>query len=175
MMNSKEIRAEEAKLLAALRTDLPRLEELWRSVNDHWGGEDFVYRFYHQSFKVFALQQLTNSIVEALRSLAPHLPLNPWFTEIVAEGTGKTFTYEMNDRWTKEARPIVEAFFHARYFLEMVCKYGKELQNRRIAAQRLGGGIGTLSPALGTGSSFLRPLMANQPNEHDCDAAKVHR
>ena len=33
---------------------------------------------------------------------------------------------EMNQRWTEATRPIVEAFFHARYFLEMVCKYGAE-------------------------------------------------
>ena len=25
-------------------------------------------------------------------------------------------------------RPILEAFFHARYFLEMVCKYGRKLK-----------------------------------------------
>jgi hypothetical protein len=35
---------------------------------------------------------------------------------------------EVNQRWTEATRPILEAFFHARYFLEMVCKYGKELE-----------------------------------------------
>ena len=34
-----------------------------------------------------------------------------------------------NDRWLAATRPIVEAFFHARYFLEMVVKYGKELKS----------------------------------------------
>jgi hypothetical protein len=123
-----EIQAEEAKLLANMRNDLPRLGELLETVNGHWGCEDRVYRFYHSSFKVFDLQVLTTRIVEALQSLAPHLPLHPYFCEIVAEGTRKQFTYEMNKRWTKETRPIVEAFFHARYFLEMVCKYGNELK-----------------------------------------------
>ena len=32
-----------------------------------------------------------------------------------------------DQRWTKETRPIVEAFFHARYFLEMACRYAREL------------------------------------------------
>jgi len=126
-MNLEEKQAEEAKLLATMGKELPRLEELLRSVNDHWGCEDRIYRFYHGSFKVFDLQWLTENIVEALRGLAPHLPLNPWFTEIVSEGTGKEFSVEMNQRWTEATRPIVEAFFHARYFLEMAYKYGKEL------------------------------------------------
>ena len=126
-MNLKEKQAEEARLLAAIAKELPRLDELLRSVNSHWACEDLVYRFYHQSFKVFGLQGLTANIVEALLGLAPHLPLNSWFMEIISEGTGREFTMEMNQRWTEATRPIVEAFFHARYFLEMACKYGKEL------------------------------------------------
>jgi hypothetical protein len=47
--------------------------------------------------------------------------------EIVSEGTGKEYAVEMNQQWNEATRPIVEAFFHARYFLEMACKYGKEL------------------------------------------------
>jgi len=128
MISLAEIQAEEAKLLATIAKELPRLEELWQAVSGHWAYEDRIYRFYHASFKVFDLQVFTKNIVEALQSLAPHLPLNAWFAEIVSEGTGKTFTYEMNQRWTKETRPILEAFFHARYFLDMVCKYGKELK-----------------------------------------------
>jgi len=34
---------------------------------------------------------------------------------------------EVNQRWGAATRPILEAFFHARYFLEMVCRYGREL------------------------------------------------
>jgi hypothetical protein len=32
-----------------------------------------------------------------------------------------------NDRWLSETRPIIEAFFHARYFLEMAVHYGQAL------------------------------------------------
>ncbi|PYQ31944.1 MAG: hypothetical protein DMF56_02265 [Acidobacteria bacterium] len=89
--------------------------------------EDSVYRFYHQSFKVFGIQQLTLSIRDALRDLLPGVPLNAQFERIVADGTGKTFTMEMNARWDAETRPLLEAFFHASYFLDMTIKYGERL------------------------------------------------
>ena len=73
-MNLQQKQAEEAKLLATIGRELPRLEELLRSVDSHWACEDLVYRFYHQSFKVFGLQTLTTNIVETLRSLAPTCP-----------------------------------------------------------------------------------------------------
>ena len=124
----KQRREEEIKLLAAIKEALPGLEKLWEQANSHWGYEDPVYRFYHQSFKVFGLQSQTAAIVKRLQDLAPHLPLNPWFTQIVDEGAAEQFSPEVNERWLEATRPIVEAFLHARYFLEMVCKYGKELK-----------------------------------------------
>jgi hypothetical protein len=123
----EQLREEEVKLLAAIKTALPRLERMWQQANSHWGYEDPVYRFYHQSFKVYQLQPVIGEIVQALQELAPHLSLNPWFTQIVGEGTAGEFSMEVNRCWVEATRPILEAFFHARYFLEMVCKYGKEL------------------------------------------------
>ncbi len=87
-----------------------------------------MYRFYHQSLKVYYLEQTTREIVDRLQTLAPHLEMNNWFLEIVGQGTGKEFQLEHNEKWTEITRPIVEAFFHARFMLEMVCKYGKELK-----------------------------------------------
>jgi hypothetical protein len=118
---------EAADLLKSIAANLEGLELLLQESSDHWGYEDPVYRFYHQSFKVFRLQARTERIVAALQALAPHLPLNAWFSEIVREGTGKEFDAADNERWTRSARPVVEAFFHARFFLQMVCKYGREL------------------------------------------------
>jgi hypothetical protein len=100
---------------------------LLQGCSDKWGYEDPVYRFYHQSFKVYNVQETTKEIVAKLQSLAPHLPLNNWFLQIVGEGTGKEFRLEDNANWTPITRPIVEAFFHARFMLEMVCKYGRIL------------------------------------------------
>ncbi len=114
--------AEEA-LLQSLRRDRGDLEILLSRCSDHWVYEDSVYRFYHQSFKVYGLQGTTQAIVQRLQALAPDRPLNPWFLEIVAAGTGKAFKTEDNARWTEVTRPILEAFFHARFFLEMAVRY----------------------------------------------------
>jgi hypothetical protein len=120
---------EEKKLIAGISQELPRLEDLLKQANDKWVYEDGVYRFYHQSLKVFYLQESTVQIVAALRGLAPHLELNQWFMDIVSQGTNKEFDpIRSNTHWLAEARPILEAFFHARHFLEMVCKYGKTIK-----------------------------------------------
>ncbi len=55
--------------------------------------------------------------------------MNRWFTGIVAQGTGKEFEMSHNQKWLHHTRPIVEAFFHAHYFLKMAVKYGKELES----------------------------------------------
>jgi hypothetical protein len=109
-----------------LKASLTELEKLLAESSDHWSYEDGVYRFYHQSFKVYALQGTTAAIVAALQALSPDRKLNEMFTQIVGEGTGKTFKLEHNEQWLSVTRAIVEAFFHARFFLEMAVRYGKE-------------------------------------------------
>ena len=116
-------------LFANLKAALPQLRALLDKFNGDWEYEDRVYRFYHQSFKVYDLQVGTTSITEALQSLAPDRELHEWYRQIVSEGTGKRFAHDHNHRWLEETRPIVEAFFHARYMLEMAVKYGKELES----------------------------------------------
>ncbi len=123
-----DVRQEVQHLFANLRASLPKLEKLLRDCHSHWGYEDAIYRFYHHSFKVYALQETTSAIVAGLRSLAPERKLNESFLTIVRDGTGKTFDREHNRRWLEVTRPIVEAFFHARYFLEMAVRYGKKLE-----------------------------------------------
>jgi hypothetical protein len=54
--------------------------------------------------------------------------VNPWFEEIVPAGTGIDFDVSHNDDWLPHTRPIVEAFLHARYFVEMMVKYGTEIE-----------------------------------------------
>jgi len=113
----------EEALLRNLRRDKAALAKLLQENSDHWGYEDSIYRFYHQSFKVYGLQHQTQSIVDSLQALAPDRPLNRWFLEIIRSGTGKAFKIEDNARWTEVTRPILEAFFHARFFLEMAVRY----------------------------------------------------
>jgi hypothetical protein len=127
MGNNMDDRPEVQELFRRLKEELPKLEELLANCG-HGGYEDRVYRFYHQSFKVFYLQDTTMEIAAKLQSLAPDRPLNEWFVQIVQDGTGKKFTLQDNLNWLAVTRPILEAFFHARYFLEMAVKYGKELE-----------------------------------------------
>ena len=116
-------RPEVRELLEHLNASAAALRQLQRECSDHWGYEDLVYRFYHQSFKVFAVQASTAKIVAALQGLRPGQALHPWFAEIVRAGTGRTFTAEDNGHWLEVTGPIVDAFFHARYFLEMATRY----------------------------------------------------
>jgi hypothetical protein len=116
------------QLLASIKAALPDLETLAGDIDRHGTAEDLIYRFWHQSFKVFWLQDVTSRIVAALEALSPDgSALDDWFTAIVAEGTGRTFTLDDNGRWLVAARPIVEAYFHARFMLDMALRYGREL------------------------------------------------
>lgn len=120
----------DVELLARIQAKLPELEELLKEISSHWVYEDRIYRFYHQSFKVYDIQDHTKRIVEALRSLAPcGASVNPWFEEIYHAGaSGKRFDDAHNEHWTTHTRVFLEAFFHVKFFLEMAVKYGKELQ-----------------------------------------------
>jgi hypothetical protein len=124
-MNLQARITETAKLLQSIKANLQSLDELLEATDD----EDVMYRFYHQSFKVYRAQPYTEAIVAKLQELAPHLRFNSWFLEIVQAGTGREFAAGDNEQWTALTRPIVEAYLHARYFLAMACKYGKELKS----------------------------------------------
>lgn len=113
----------ERRLRANLQSKSEELVELLKTRRGHWGYEDPVYRFYHQSWKVFYLQEETQKIVAMLQSLLPDRPSNSWFAQIVSEGTGKQFKPGDNQNWPAVTRPLVEAFFHAHYFLDMACRY----------------------------------------------------
>ncbi len=126
-MTDVDERPEVRELLDNLRARLPKLEQWLEAVSNHGGYEDPVYRFYHQSFKVFGLQDATARIVVTLQALAPRRMLNAWFMEIVARGTNKRFSTRDNENWVAVTAAILEAFFHARFFLEMAVRYGRSL------------------------------------------------
>jgi len=113
-----------AQLLPAIHARRAELTELLAKYSSHWGYEDGVYRFYHHSFKVLRLTRSTEEIVAALRALLPARELNEQFMEIIREGT----RYRTEDSGDEEVelstpRQIVEAFFHARFMLEMAVRY----------------------------------------------------
>jgi len=117
------------ELLRALKVNLPELKELLEENKSSWGYEESVHRFYRQSFKVFKLQSATKHIVEVLQKVMPDRMLDKVFLQIVQEGTGKEFKIEDNKNWLTVTRPIIEAHFHALYFLEMAVKYGEVLES----------------------------------------------
>jgi hypothetical protein len=122
-------RPEAALLLANIKVALPALEALRDRCDSEI--EDGLYRFYHQSFKVYGLlQKRACETIAKLRALAPEpgKPLDKYFEEIFGQGTGQKWEKFHNAEWTKHTRPIVEAFFHARYFLGMAIEYGRELE-----------------------------------------------
>lgn len=120
----------EDQLLTNIKVRLPEIEELMEEMNSHWCYEDPIYRFYYQSLKVYNLQNETKKIVEVLKSIAPEgKTFCKEFQEIIEPGaSGKKFEVEHNENWTYHTRIFVEAFFHAKFFLEMAIKYGKELK-----------------------------------------------
>ena len=66
---NEERDAAERVLVASLKSRRIELTALLARQSDHWGFEDPIYRFYHQSFKVFTLQSQTEAIVTALAAL----------------------------------------------------------------------------------------------------------
>jgi hypothetical protein len=115
-------------LLDSVKSNITELSSLLKRVSGHWTYEDGIYRMYHQSFKVYYLQELTEEMVKAFRNVLPGVELNKNFLEIINDGTGKVFEMSHNMDWLKHTRPIVEAFMHAKHMLEMMVKYGNELE-----------------------------------------------
>ena len=122
-------RPEAKELLANLKAQLAHLEIVLADIEGKWGTADAVYRFYHQSFKVYHTQETTVRIVDALQQVAPQRQLNSWFKQIVKEGTGKRFVMADNRHWLETTRPILEAYFHARHFLQMAIQSAHELDD----------------------------------------------
>jgi hypothetical protein len=114
-------------LLDSLRERHSELELLLVQVEAVGGdGEDLVYRFWHQSLKVFALQELTLKVVATFRSFTSAGELHPLFEAMVVDGTGRTFSLADNDRWLEVVGPIVAAYLHALHLLRLaVCCAGE--------------------------------------------------
>jgi hypothetical protein len=125
----QERHARDERLLAAIKARLPELENLLLQFESDY--EDRLYRFYYQSFKVYSLQESTLIAAEVFREIGKEVGQLPcaWFEEIATHGTGFVFELEHNKDWLPKTRPIVEAFLHAKYFLEMMVKYGRELDS----------------------------------------------
>ena len=118
-----ERRELERSLLERIKQAKPQLESTLDRMSAHWTYEDFVYRFYHGSFKVYGVQSVTEDGVRLLQSLLPGRAMNSAFATIVAEGTGHSFEPAHNADWSRHTRPQLEAFFHTKFMIEMAIRY----------------------------------------------------
>jgi hypothetical protein len=118
------------ELLDRIKARLPDREELADQINGRGGEEDLVYRFYHQSFKVFILQGIVKKAFKLIEEIGGEKdPPNEWYSRIVKEGTERGFESKTNDEWLAQTRPILEAFWHTKYFVTMMVKYGTKLES----------------------------------------------
>lgn len=116
-------------LFVNIKNNKDKAEKLLERITKYEGAyEGYIYRFYHTSYKVYYLQEVTTDIVNLLKELDPKVEkfFCREFEEIVSDGTGKAWEHDHNKNWTKHTRPIVEAFLHAKYFLEMVIYWTKQ-------------------------------------------------
>jgi len=115
-------------LLQRIKAKLPELQTLYEYLEG--SEEDLVYRFYHQSFKVFNCQDLVKDALKLIQEIGGETdPPHDWFCQIVKEGTAHDFNETTNDEWLTQTRPILEALWHTKYFLAMMIKYGRELES----------------------------------------------
>jgi hypothetical protein len=115
-------------LLNRIKAKLPELEKLSEQL-EAW-EENGVYRFYHQSFKVIYCQDYVKDGLKLIMEIGGATdPPHDWFCQIVKEGTEHEFNDRTNHQWLNQTRPILEAFWHTKYFLQMMIKYGRELES----------------------------------------------
>ena len=77
------------ELLQNIKSRYSQLKKLLKEINSHWRYEDYVYRFYHGSFKVYGIQYETRRIAEILNKLAPKgFVFCSSFQELMKKGAG---------------------------------------------------------------------------------------
>lgn len=118
----------ERQLLAVLKQRQEEVDGLLGIFES--AEEDGVYRYYHQSFKVYSLQGAVERAQRLFQELAPTgAALNPWLVAICEDACAHRFDPARSNRhWQEETRPILEAFWHCRYFLRQLARYGRELE-----------------------------------------------
>ena len=75
------------------------------------------------------MNSLTDQAANFFREIAPEsLPLNSWYLEITNSALSKGFDDETNSKWFEEILPVLQAFWHAKYFLEQMIQAADELE-----------------------------------------------
>lgn len=113
------------ELLVKIKCEQSTLEVLVRSFEK--SEPEFIYRFYHQSFKVFGYKELIKYSVQFFENLSPR-PLNDWYRQIVDDGLSQEFSDSTNSNWLAETRPLLEAFWHTCYFAKQMHSAANSLE-----------------------------------------------
>jgi len=112
------------ELLQNIKNKFQDLAKLHMKITDHFNEEYYMYRYYHHSFKAYYIQDSTKEIYDILASLAPEgCSINKMAKEIVEKGINKSFKMDHNKNWNKHLLPMIQAFYHMKFFLEMTIKY----------------------------------------------------
>ena len=125
----KDLSKKHTILLRNIKRNLPKLKKVLDRANTC--SEDDIYRYYHYSFKVYRINTLTREILALLFKISPYKNetkidkvFNKFFIEIINEAFEYSeFKIEHNEKWSKINRCKLEAFFHAKYFIEQAIKY----------------------------------------------------
>lgn len=116
------------KLLSEIKSHRETLASIHRSIV---GIEpELVYRYYHQSFKVFMFKEIIQFTKKTFEDLSPDAkPLNDWFLAVVDYALEAEFNNETtNKNWLLETRPILEALWHCKFFVEQMLSSADSLE-----------------------------------------------
>ena len=119
------------KLMRNLQQNRSGLDEMLEKEQSTY--EDRMYRFYHHSVKTYDIQESTIEIAKLLRKLDPKRKkeFSEFYQQVIDNGAGNEFEIEHNENWVEKAGPIVQAYLHSKYFLEMAAKYSHEFKGKR--------------------------------------------
>ena len=118
-----------ADLLTRIKAHLPAIDAWLEDARDEWGIENAVYRFYHQSSKVFGYQSDIEAGDNIIRSIGGESdPPTYWYRQIVAAGTGREFSDATNQNWFEETHAIPAALLHVYHLVQLLARYGREYE-----------------------------------------------
>jgi hypothetical protein len=81
------------------------------------------------SYKVFDLQDPVESAFKLINEIGDESdPPYSEYVQIVEAGTTNKFSATTNENWEAETKPILEAFWHTKYFINMMVKYAEDFE-----------------------------------------------
>jgi hypothetical protein len=121
-------------LFLRIKARLPELEDIAATLEE--AEEDGVYRFYHGSYKVFDLQDPVEAAFKLINEIGGEFdPPYSEYVQIFEAGTKRQFSATTNENWEAETKPILEAFWHTKYFIKMMVKYAKDFEKVEMPMQ----------------------------------------